>query len=97
MKYTLKGGGRIERIAYRRVRMESDQAAGKKLGEFGLVIPKLVDAHGSDHDVPKRFDGTLTVALWFGLHFSLFGIGKRYAANFTSHAGNFLGSFHLGR
>ncbi len=77
MEYTLKGGRFIERIAYRRVRMEGDQPASEKLGEFGLVVPKLVDAHGSDHDVPERLDSTFTVALGFGDHFSLFGIGKK--------------------
>jgi hypothetical protein len=77
MEYALKGGGGIERIAYRRVRMESDQTAGEKLGEFGLVVPKLIDAHGSDHDVPERLNGPLTIALWFGDHFSLFGIGRK--------------------
>jgi hypothetical protein len=49
----LKGGGDIECVTYRRVRVESNQTAGEKLGEFGFVVTKFIDAHGSDHDVPK--------------------------------------------
>src|SRR5271154_6230293 len=48
--------------------MEGDQTSGETLGDFGFVVPPLVDAHSGDKHMPKRFVNSLFDAVAFVCH-----------------------------